>query len=166
MRPDVARERPLVAHVYLSIGSNLDDPPEQLRRAIDALRAFGRVCAVSPFYRTKPWGTIPDQPDFVNGVVAFETDLEPAMLLAEIKTLERRAGRNDADPRWGPRPIDVDILTYDDRRIDEPELTIPHPRMNDRAFVLVPLADLDERFIPARDALPGHERTGITPLSS
>ena len=137
---------------YISIGSNLDDPIAQVRRGVDALRIFGEVKAVSPFYRTKAWGTVLDQPDFVNAVVALDTHRAPRELLASLKAEELRLGRERGE-RWGPRAIDFDILTYGDETVDEYDLRIPHPRMNERAFVLVPLADLDERFTPARDAL-------------
>lgn len=153
-----------MAHVYISIGSNLEDPVAQVRRAVDALRAFGVVSAVSPFYKTKPWGTVQDQPDFINAVVALETQLAPAELLLQLKAAERRLGRGSKPQRWGPRIIDFDILTFDRETIDESDLHIPHPRMNERAFVLVPLADLDRTFVPARDALPEKERNSVTPL--
>jgi 2-amino-4-hydroxy-6-hydroxymethyldihydropteridine diphosphokinase len=146
-----------MAHVYLSIGSNLDDPVMQVRRAIETLRGFGMVSAVSPFYRTKPWGTVRSQPDFVNVVVALETMLSPRDLLLAVKSAEREFGRDNEGERYGPRVIDFDILTYDDLVVNEPDLEIPHPRMNDRAFVLVPLADLDPQYEAARDALPASE---------
>ena len=153
-----------MAHVYISIGSNLDDPVAQIRRAVESLRGMGVVSAVSPFYRTKPWGDIPDQPDFINAVVALETQLEPEELLLQLKASERRFGRGGAGGRWGPRIIDFDILTYDDRVMNEPDLQIPHPRMNERAFVLVPLTDLDAGFAARRDALPRSERDSVEKL--
>ena len=155
-----------MARAYLSIGSNLDDPAAQVRTAVEVLQMVGTVTAVSPFYRTKPWGTIPDQPEFVNAVVALETHLEPDALLARLKALERDAGRSETSARWGPRVLDLDILTYDDRVVDEPHLQIPHPRMNERAFVLVPLADINEAYAPERDALPQSERENVKSLSS
>ncbi|HET9029473.1 MAG TPA: 2-amino-4-hydroxy-6-hydroxymethyldihydropteridine diphosphokinase [Candidatus Aquilonibacter sp.] len=150
-----------MAHVYLSIGSNLDEPVAQLRRAIEALRGVGIVFAVSSFYRTKPWGKR-DQPDFVNAIVALETQHSPSDLLAAVKTRERELGRDPAGERWGPRVIDIDILTYDDANVNEPNLQIPHPRLHERAFVLAPLAELDESFAPALAALPDSERASIT----
>lgn len=137
---------------YISIGSNLNDPVAQVRRGVDALRIFGEVKAVSPFYRTKPWGDVNDQPDFINAVVALDTHRAPRELLASLKAEEKRLGRTPGE-RWGPRAIDFDILTYGDETVDEYDLRIPHPRMNERAFVLVPLADLDERYVCTRDAL-------------
>ncbi len=141
---------------YISIGSNLSDPVAQVRRAVEALRFFGEVVAVSPFYRTKPWGTVYDQPDFINAVVAIETSRPPRELLIALKAEEERLGRVPGE-RWGPRAIDFDILTYGKETIDEYDLRIPHPRMNERAFVLVPLADIDETYTRARDALPADE---------
>lgn len=145
---------------YISIGSNLNDPLMQVRRGVDALRAFGEVTAVSPFYRTKPWGSVSDQPDFVNAVVALETHRAPRELLYSLKAEEERLGRLPGE-RWGPRAIDFDILTYGDETVDEYDLRVPHPRMNERAFVLVPLADLDKRYVSARDALAVDERNSI-----
>ncbi len=134
----------------------MDDPVTQVRRGIEALRFFGEIAAVSPFYRAKPWGTILDQPDFVNAVVALDTHRGPRDLLNSLKAEEARLGRVPGE-RWGPRAIDFDILTYGEETVDEYDLRIPHPRMNERAFVLVPLADLDERYASARDALGTNE---------
>ncbi len=142
--------------VYISIGSNLKDPVTQVRRGIESLRFFGEIAAVSPLYRSKPWGTVPDQPEFINAVVALNTNRRPRELLNSLKAEELRLGRVPSE-RWGARAIDFDILTYDDQRINEYDLCIPHPRMNERAFVLVPLADLDARFASVRDALGEHE---------
>jgi 2-amino-4-hydroxy-6-hydroxymethyldihydropteridine diphosphokinase len=153
-----------MAHVYISIGSNLDDPVSQLRRAIEALRGLGVVSAVSPFYQTKPWGGNQDQPDFINAVVALETQFEPQDLLLQLKAAEARLGRGNERERYSPRIIDFDILTYDDRTVDEPDLKIPHPHMSERAFVLVPLADLNGDFVAARDALPASERNTVIKL--
>jgi 2-amino-4-hydroxy-6-hydroxymethyldihydropteridine diphosphokinase len=137
--------------VYVSIGSNLEDPMLQVRRAVDRLRAFGEVVAVSSIYRTAPWGK-PDQPDFVNAVVLLETLMLPHELLMAFKKAERELGRG-ASERWGPRIIDFDILTYDDEKIEAADLVIPHPHMLERAFVLVPLAEIDPSYAAARDAL-------------
>jgi 2-amino-4-hydroxy-6-hydroxymethyldihydropteridine diphosphokinase len=154
-----------VPHAYLSIGSNLDGPIERVRAAVEELRGAGMVTAVSPFYRSTPWGPVRDQPDFINAVVALETHLKPRELLAYVKEAERRAGRAEHGERWGPRRIDLDILTYDELRLDDPDLVIPHPRMNERAFVLFPLADLDEAYARTRDALPESERRSVTKIA-
>lgn len=153
-----------MARAYISIGSNLKDPIRQVRRGVESLRFFGEVAAVSRFYRTKPWGTVTDQPDFINAVVALDTDRPPRELLNSLKAEEERLGRM-ASEKWGPRAIDFDILTYGDETVDEYDLRIPHPRMNERAFVLVPLADLDARYASARDALGIDELNTVTPVS-
>jgi 2-amino-4-hydroxy-6-hydroxymethyldihydropteridine diphosphokinase len=126
--------------VYLALGSNLGDRKANLQTAIESLSSVARLLDASPIYETPPWGYL-NQPDFLNQVIQVETDLSPSDLLVYLKELETRLGRT-ATVRYGPRMIDVDILFYDDLILDEPGLTIPHPRMQGRAFVLVPLADL------------------------
>jgi 2-amino-4-hydroxy-6-hydroxymethyldihydropteridine diphosphokinase len=126
--------------VYLALGTNLGDRLENLRRALAELPAGVRVLRASPVYETLPWG-ITDQPLFLNMVVEAQTTLAPLALLHELKTLERRLGRREG-VRYGPRLIDLDILIYGNRVVESPELVIPHPRMAERAFVLVPLCDL------------------------
>jgi 2-amino-4-hydroxy-6-hydroxymethyldihydropteridine diphosphokinase len=128
---------------YIGIGSNLGDPERQVRVAIDALRrlprtAFGRA---SRLYRTAPWGRA-GQPAFVNAAVAVSTALSPRELLDALLAIERAQGRLRDGERWGPRVIDLDILVYGDSSIDEPGLHVPHPRLAERAFALLPLADL------------------------
>lgn len=127
---------------YLGLGSNLGDREAYLRAALDALdRLEGtRVVATSQLYCSKPWGKL-DQPGFINMVAAIETTLEPKDLLRECKRIEREAGRT-AGEKWGPRVLDIDILLYDELTLDRPALTIPHPRMWQRQFVLMPLAEL------------------------
>ncbi|HEY0071325.1 MAG TPA: 2-amino-4-hydroxy-6-hydroxymethyldihydropteridine diphosphokinase [Chloroflexia bacterium] len=131
-----------MAVVYLGLGSNLGDREGYLRAALEAVgRLDGtRVTATSRPYCSKPWGKL-DQPDFMNMAASIETTLEPGELLRECKRIEREAGRR-AGERWGPRVLDIDILLYDDLTLDSPTLTIPHPRMWQRQFVLMPLADL------------------------
>ncbi len=136
---------------YIGIGSNLGDPVTNVRDAIAALGELGTVERTSSLYRTKPWGKT-DQPDFINAVALIETGLTPRALLAAIKALEDRLGRVPTE-RWGPRAIDLDILIYDDLTIEDDGLTVPHASMLERAFVLVPLAEIDEAFASARDAL-------------
>lgn len=128
---------------YIGLGSNLCDPWAQVTSALEALAALPgcRLAAVSALYRTAPVGPI-DQPDYVNAVAALDTALEPSALLAELQALERRHGRARDGRRWGPRTLDLDILLYADLRLDIPGLTIPHPEMANRAFVLVPLAEI------------------------
>jgi 2-amino-4-hydroxy-6-hydroxymethyldihydropteridine diphosphokinase len=148
-----------MARAYVGIGSNLEDPVSQVRSAIEILRSFGEVAAVSSIYRTAPWGK-KDQPEFVNAVVLLVTLRSPHELLMGLKKAESELGRRGSE-RWGPRTIDFDILTYDDETIDEPDLKIPHPQMSERAFVLVPLAEIDSAYAAARDALPASERDGV-----
>jgi len=151
-----------MSRTYISIGSNLNDPVAQVRSAIDTLRAFGEVIAVSSIYRTAPWGVL-DQPEFVNAVALLETLRTPDELLMAFKKAEREFGRGHSE-HWGPRAIDFDILTYDDETIDEPDLKIPHPHMLERAFVLVPLAEIEPRYAAARDALGAEALATVRPL--
>ena len=149
---------------YIGIGSNLDDPARQVRSAIDALRAVGDVSAVSSLYRTAPWGKT-DQPEFVNAVVALDTKLKPRPLLHALKWLEGELGRAEEGERWGPRRIDFDILTFGDEEIDDGDLVIPHPRLAERAFALVPLAEIAPQYAAMRDALSPDELLGVSGIS-
>ena len=136
----------------LGLGANLGDPVATLNEAKARLGLIGRVTAASALYRTPPWGVL-DQPSFVNAALALDTELDPDALLAALKALERDLGRV-ASERWGPRAIDLDILDVDGVRRDDPQLTIPHARLLERAFALVPLAEIEPAFAAARDALP------------
>ena len=130
-----------MAHtVYLGLGSNLGDRLANLQAVGAAFAPHGRILAASPVYETAPWGYT-DQPAFLNQVLEVETDLAPAELMAALQRLEVDLGRV-ASFRYGPRRIDVDILLYDNLVLETPDLLIPHPRLAERAFVLVPLADL------------------------
>lgn len=124
--------------VFLGLGSNIDDRRQFLRDAIETLGEL--VVTVSPLYETDPVGG-PDQQRFLNLVVELHTDLDPRELLAVCHRLEAAANRVRIE-RWGPRTLDVDILWMDDITVDEEDLQIPHPRMNERRFVLQPLADI------------------------
>ena len=128
---------------YLGLGSNLGDRLGNLQRAVDLLAAGDGVTVVrsSRVYETEPVGG-PPQPDYLNAVIAVETALSARELLRTCMGVEVELGRV-RDERWGPRTIDVDVLTYGDERIDEPDLTVPHPRMHERGFVLLPLGELD-----------------------
>jgi 2-amino-4-hydroxy-6-hydroxymethyldihydropteridine diphosphokinase len=137
---------------YLAIGANLGDRAAALQGAVDGLAAGGLdVVAVSPVYETTPVGG-PPQPDYLNAVVAVETAVSPRELLELAQRVEAAAGRVRLE-RWGPRTLDVDVLLVGELTVDEPDLVVPHPRMAERAFVLVPLADLDSRWRAAADAL-------------
>jgi 2-amino-4-hydroxy-6-hydroxymethyldihydropteridine diphosphokinase len=131
-----------VARAYLAIGSNLGDRLAYLQLAVDALRETPGVHLVefSAVYETGPVGG-PEQGAYLNAVVAVDTDLEPFDLLRVGQAIEQQ-GQRVREVRWGPRTLDVDVLLYDDRHMDDPVLTIPHPRMYERAFVLVPLRDV------------------------
>ena len=122
----------------------MGDRRRQLREAVESLPGVVRV---SPVYETEPVGG-PPQPDYLNLVVELETDLTPRALLGLCHRLESAAGRVPGE-RWGPRPLDVDILLVDDVVVDEPDLTIPHPRMRERRFVMAPLADIAPELVPA-----------------
>jgi 2-amino-4-hydroxy-6-hydroxymethyldihydropteridine diphosphokinase len=148
--------------VYIGIGSNLAEPVAQVRRGIAELRALGVIAAVSSIYRTEPWGK-KDQPTFVNAVVALDTEYDPRALMHALKNLEVQLGRTPGK-RWGPRSIDFDILDYVGVPVTTKELVIPHPHLRDRAFVLVPLAEIAPQYAPMRDALPQSELAGVVPL--
>lgn len=136
--------------IYLGLGSNLDDREAQLREALARLPESVRVMAMSGVYETEPVG-FTNQPSFLNAVARVETALEPAALLEVCAAVESAMGRQRSFPD-APRTIDIDLLLYGDTVMDGPGLTLPHPRMLDRAFVLAPLAEL----APAKR----HPRTG------
>lgn len=131
--------------VYLALGTNLGDRPGNLQNALAGLPPVVTVLESSPVYETLPWG-VTDQPAFLNMVIKAETHSEPLELLKQLKLLETRLGRLPSI-RYGPRLIDIDLLFYDDLILNTAELTIPHPNLHERAFVLVPLSDLAPEFI-------------------
>jgi len=131
----------LVASVYLGLGANVGDRLGNLRTALARLQTLARLEEVSSLYETEPQG-VSEQPPFLNAVCRITTGLEPEGLLRFLKNLEQEIGRRPGGQRWGPRPIDLDILLYGERVVDTPELQIPHPRLAERAFVLVPLCEL------------------------
>ncbi|HEV7179133.1 MAG TPA: 2-amino-4-hydroxy-6-hydroxymethyldihydropteridine diphosphokinase [Candidatus Baltobacteraceae bacterium] len=149
-----------MARCAIGIGSNLGDPVRQTRDAIHALEALGSVPARSSLYRSSPWGGV-HQPDFVNAVALLETRMSAQTLLRALQAIERRFGRERNGERWGPRVIDLDLLFYDDVTMDWPFLTLPHPRLYERAFVLVPLAEIDPIYTAARDRLPRAELESV-----
>ncbi len=144
---------------FLGIGSNLGDRLLNVERALGTLETLGRVLRKSSLYRTAPWGNR-SQPWFLNAAILLETQLEPRVLLAGLRAVEDELGRVRGE-RWGPRTIDLDLLLYDDLEIDQPDLRLPHQHMHERAFVLVPLTEIDERFKTLRDALPASELAGV-----
>lgn len=147
-------EASVSARAYLGLGSNLGDRLANLQGAVEALAAQPdvKVLRSSRVYETEPVGG-PQQPEYLNAVLEIETTLSPRDLLDACLSAEATLGRVRAE-RWGPRAIDVDVLTYDHEEIDEPGLSIPHPRMHERGFVLVPLVELDADDPP----LPGGRR--------
>jgi len=154
----------------LALGGNLGDARETLARAIAKLCESDdvRLLARSSDYLTPPWG-VEDQPPFVNLCIAVDTTLNPQALLARAQAVERAFGRDrTGEQRWGPRTLDIDILTYDELALNEPNLTLPHPRLFERAFVLVPLAEIAPELLIAgirvRDALVRLDTTGIKKL--
>lgn len=141
------------ATAYVALGSNLDGPREHVLRAFEELAQLPetRLVRRSALYRSAPVAPAP-QPDFVNAVAQLETRLEPRRLLTALQDIETRHGRERPYPT-APRTLDLDLLLYDETVIDSPELTLPHPRMHARAFVLEPLAEL-----AAQVRIPGHGR--------
>lgn len=138
---------------YVGVGANLGSRRASIVAAVDLLRAETAIdlVAVSSLRETEPVG-YENQPRFLNGAVAVETDLSPQVLLERLLAIERRLGRVRGEgPRFGPRTIDLDLLLYGDEQIDEPGLQIPHPRLHERRFALEPLAELDPAVeIPGR----------------
>lgn len=146
----------LLTKACIGLGANIGHPQEAVRDAIEALRGLphSRLLAASRLYRTPAWGRV-DQPDYVNAAALLETGLAPHALLDHLLEIERKAGRSrggeTASMRWGPRVLDLDLLLYGDRTLNQPGLRVPHPHLHERAFALVPLAEI------AADApFPGH----------
>jgi 2-amino-4-hydroxy-6-hydroxymethyldihydropteridine diphosphokinase len=159
-----------MVEALLGLGANVGDARSTLDEAIRLLcgKPDIQLKARSSAYRTAPWG-VEDQPPFINVCIAVETSLMPHALLARVQAVENALGRDRSNERrWGPRPIDVDLLAFDDLKLQTPELTLPHPRLLERAFMLVPLAEIaPERMIGGvrvRDALARLDRSGIERL--
>ncbi len=145
---------PTAVDVFLGLGGNLGDRRANLRAAVAELRTILDQLRVSALYETAPWGDT-DQPSFLNAVARGHTTLEPLDLLEATQAIERQLGRRRSNRRWGPRPIDIDILLYGQQTIAHPRLIVPHRHMHERGFVLRPLADL----APGR-TLPGGALVG------
>jgi 2-amino-4-hydroxy-6-hydroxymethyldihydropteridine diphosphokinase len=137
-----------VSRAYVGLGANLGDRTATLARALELLADEPRieVLAVSSFRETEPVGIL-DQPRFLNAAAAIETLLAPRELLATLLEVERRLGRKREGPRYGPRTVDLDLLLIEGVTLDEPGLTLPHPRLHERAFALEPLVELDPSII-------------------
>jgi 2-amino-4-hydroxy-6-hydroxymethyldihydropteridine diphosphokinase len=127
-----------VTRAYVGLGANLGDREATIRRAAELAGAR----RLSTIRETEPWGYA-DQPRFLNAVAELETGLPPRGLLDRLLEIERELGRTRDGPRWGPRTVDLDLLLYGGERLHEPGLTVPHPRLHERLFVLEPLAELD-----------------------
>jgi 2-amino-4-hydroxy-6-hydroxymethyldihydropteridine diphosphokinase len=148
----------------IGLGSNVGDPRENVKEAFNRLAQVGRVLARSSLYQTKPWGVL-DQPDFINATAVIEVDCGPRDLLEELLAIELDMGRDrKTGQRWGPRVIDLDILTFGDLEVDEPSLKIPHRYMLERAFVLAPLAEIDPTYLPSLKRLPADAQAEIIRL--
>ncbi|HMF29760.1 MAG TPA: 2-amino-4-hydroxy-6-hydroxymethyldihydropteridine diphosphokinase [Candidatus Cybelea sp.] len=159
-----------MVEAFLGLGGNVGNARKTIDEAIMLLcgKSGIRLLARSFAYRTVPWG-VEDQPAFINVCIAVETSLTPHRVLAHAQSVENALGRDRGkERRWGPRPIDVDLLAYDDLKLQTPELTLPHPRLFERAFMLVPLAEIaPERMIGGvrvRDALARVDRSGVERL--
>ncbi|HIE01500.1 MAG: 2-amino-4-hydroxy-6-hydroxymethyldihydropteridine diphosphokinase [Candidatus Parabeggiatoa sp.] len=126
--------------VYVGLGSNLDNPIHQLKQALLALNTIPTTVLLkhSALYRSKPLGP-QNQPDYINAVAVLTTELAPLMLLNELQAIENKQGRVRTAQRWGPRTLDLDMLLYGNKQLETPQLTLPHPGLYDRAFVLYPL---------------------------
>lgn len=131
-----------MARAYIGLGSNLGDPRELVREAARRLMTHGRLVAASSLYETEPWGGIA-QPRFINAACVLETTESPHELVRSLLAIERDLGRDRAqEQRWGPRPIDLDLLLYDDVVLRTDDLVVPHPHLHERAFALAPLAEI------------------------
>jgi 2-amino-4-hydroxy-6-hydroxymethyldihydropteridine diphosphokinase len=159
-----------MAEVLIGLGGNVGDVRTTIDRAVaDLCASEVRLLAQSSDYLTPPWG-VEDQPPFINRCIAVDTPLAPRVLLDRAYAVERALGRERAhERRWGPRLIDIDLLDYDGVTLDEPDLKLPHPRLFERAFVLVPLAEIvPDRIVAGvsvRDALARLDARGILRLS-
>ncbi len=159
-----------MSRVYLALGTNLGDRMLNLAHALTLLPPALKLLRCSRVYETPPWGYL-DQPDFLNMAIEGETTLEPLMLLDWLKLLEEKIGRKKSE-RYGPRWIDLDILFFDDLQMQSERLEIPHPRLAERAFVLVPLADLVPDLVhpvthaTIRELLAKVDRSGIAAVTA
>jgi len=155
---------------YIGLGSNLDDPRAQIERAVSAIGELpqSRVGRMSRLYASVPWG-VADQPEFVNAAVELQTSLAAHALLDSLLGIEQQVGRRRDGLRWGPRRIDLDILVYGDRCVDEPGLQVPHPHLHERAFALEPLFQIAPDLVipgcgPVAALLAAVDRSGCRPL--
>ena len=161
-----------MSEAYLGLGSNLGNRRENLCMALRLLGRLSRVDAVSSLYETQPVGGPAGQSPYFNAACSIEVNLEPQALLRFLKNIEHEIGRRDYGPRWGPRVIDLDILLLDQVVLKEDGLEIPHPRLTERAFVLVPLLEIDPELAhpllakPLRALLTGLDSAGVKPIAA
>lgn len=158
-----------MVRAYIGLGSNLDQPRQQVERAFDELAALpdSHLSGRSRLYRSDPVG--PPQPDYINAVAQLDTELEPLALLDALQALEQLHQRVRRE-HWGPRTLDLDLLLYADRPIQHPRLTVPHPELERRNFVLYPLADINPELrlpsgTPLASLLEACSPRGLEPLS-
>lgn len=132
-----------MTRAFIGLGSNLDDPPAQIAQALSAIGRIPHTELVrhSRLYRSPAWGNV-EQPDFANAIAEIATQRMPLQLLSDLLAIEKRQGRVRDGSRWGPRRIDLDLLVHGTEQIDQADLVLPHPRIAERAFVLVPLAEI------------------------
>ncbi len=156
---------------YIGIGSNLTDPQAQVQQAVKALSAIPEttVQTVSPWYRSSPVGGPANQPDYINGVACLETTLAPHALLGALQSIEQAQGRERRE-HWGARTLDLDLLLYGQQIIEDARLSVPHPRLHERSFVLVPLADIAPHLVlpngsPLASLLRDISTEGLWPLA-
>ena len=145
----------MTIRAYIGVGSNLDDPVAQVQEAIAELEMLPDTIleSKSSLYSGKPMGPA-DQPDYINAVVGIDTLLSPSDLLEAMQRIEDLQGRDRQGEKWGPRTLDLDLLLYGTSKIDKPDLTVPHPGMHERDFVIVPLAEIAGNLtIPGRGQL-------------
>jgi len=134
--------------VYLGLGSNLSDPEQQIRKAIVQIANITeiKISAMSSLYFSRPMGP-QDQPDYMNAAIEIKTTLKPIALLDKLQAIENNAGRIRKENRWGARILDIDMLLYNDESIDTERLTVPHYGLQEREFVLIPLAEIDNKLM-------------------
>jgi 2-amino-4-hydroxy-6-hydroxymethyldihydropteridine diphosphokinase len=146
---------------YIGLGSNLQKPAQQIEEALGLVSEIPetRLASVSSLYRSAPFGGV-EQPDFVNAVASLMTQLAPVELLARLQEVENRQGRERDDTRWGPRVLDLDLLVYSGQTIDEPDLSVPHPGIGERNFVLLPLGEIAPDLV-----IPGLGRVASIPVN-
>jgi 2-amino-4-hydroxy-6-hydroxymethyldihydropteridine diphosphokinase len=140
-----------MGNIFIALGSNLGNPKEQVKNGILSIKKIGgvKILSESNLYETPPVGMV-NQPNFINAVIKIDSDLSPYALLNKLLEIENTAGRIRVDKN-GPRTLDLDILLFDNLILNEKKLTIPHPRMHERLFVLMPLKDIDEAIV-----IPNH----------